>query len=69
MVEPLVNAIFSATIDQLALKLIKMREKHEGAQKPNYPSVVPAMVQARLGRKRRRAPLITTTKRLKYFSN
>ena len=69
-VQPTVGAMLGATVDQVASKLIEMRDKHDTALPPNLPIVVPEMVQAGSGRKRRLAPLYKkATKRFKYFSN
>ena len=62
--------MLGATVNQVASKLIEMSDKHDAAPPPNPPIVLPEMVQAKSGRKRRRAPLYKkATKRIKYFSN
>ena len=69
-VQPNVGAVLGATVDQVASKLIEMRDKHDAALPPNPPIVLPEMIQAGSGRKRRRAPLYKkATKRIKYSSN
>ena len=69
-VQPTVGAVLGATVDQVASKLIEMRYKHDVAPPPNPPIVLPEMVQAGSGTKRRRAPLYKkATKRIKYSSN
>ena len=69
-VQPTVGAVLGATVDQVASKLIEMRDKHDAALPANPPIVLPEMVQAGSGRKRCRAPLYKkATKRIKYSSN
>ena len=66
---PTVGAVLGATVDQVASKLIQMRDNNNAAPPPNPPIVVPEIVQAVSGRKRRRAPVYkTATKRIKYSS-
>ena len=66
---PTVGAVLGATVDQVASKLIQMRDNNNAAQPPNQPIVVPEIVQAGSGRKRRRAPVYKkATKRIKYSS-
>ena len=63
------GAVLGATVDQVASKLIQMRDNDNAAPPPNPPIVLPKIVQARSGRKRRRAPVYkTATKRIKYSS-
>ena len=69
-VPPTVGAVLGATVDQVASKLIEMRDKNGTAPPPNLPIVLPDMVQAGSGRKRRPAPLYKeATKLIKYSSN
>ena len=66
---PTVGAVLNATVDQVASKLIQMRDNHDAAPPPNPPIVVPEIVQAGSGRKRRRAPVNKKAiKRTKYSS-
>ena len=66
---PTVGAVFGATVEQVASKLIQMRDNNDTAPPPNQPIVVPESVQAGSGRKRRRAPVYKkVTKRIKYSS-
>ena len=68
--KPTVGAVLGATFEQVASKLIEMRDNHDSAPPPNPPIVVPAIVQAGSGRKRRRAPVYKkATKGIKYSSN
>ena len=67
---PTVNAVVGATVDNVASKLIQMRDNNDAASPPNPPIVVPEIVQAGSGRKRRRAPVYKkATKTIKYSSN
>ena len=66
---PTVGAVLGATVDQVASKLIQMRDNINAAPPPNPPIVVPEIVQAGSGRKRRRAPVYKkATKRINYSS-
>ena len=66
---PTVGAFLGATVDQVASKLIQMRDNNNAVPPPNPPIVVPEIVQAGSGRKRRRAPVYKkATKRKKYSS-
>ena len=68
--KPTVGAVIGATVDQVASKLIQMRDNHDAAPPPNLPIVVPEIVQVGSGIKCRRAPLYKkATKRIKYSSN
>ena len=53
-VQPTVGAVLGATVDQVASKLIEMRETHDAAPQPNSPIVLPEIVLAGSGRKCRR---------------
>ena len=65
-----VGAVLGAMVDQLALKLIDMRDKHDAAPPAIQPIVEPKMVQTGSGRKRHCAPLYTKAfKRVIYSSN
>ena len=66
---PTVGAVLGATVDQIASKLIQMRDNNNVAPPLNQPIVVPEIVQAGSGRKRRRPPVYKkATKRIKYLS-
>ena len=66
---PTVGAVLGATVDQVASKLIQMHDNNNAAPPPNPPIVVPEIVQAGSGIKRRRAPVYKkATKRIKYSS-
>ena len=63
-----VGVVLCATVDQVASKLIEMRDKQNDAPQPNPPIVVPEFVQAGSGKKRRsRSVYKTTPKRSKSF--
>ena len=65
-----VGAILDATVNQVASKLIQMRDNNEAAWPFNPTIVVPEIVQAVSGRKRRRMPVYKmASKRIKYSSN
>ena len=65
--KPTVGAILVATIDQVASKLIEMRDNQNNVPPPNPPIVVPEFVQACSGNKRRsRSIYKKTPKRTKY---
>ena len=67
--KPTVGAVLSVTVDQVASKLIEMRDNRKNAPPPNPPIVVPLFVQAGLGNKRRsRSVYKKTFKRTKYSS-
>ena len=69
-VQPTVGAVLGATVKQVTSKLIAIRDKHDAAPPANPPIVVPEIVKAGSGRKRRREPLYKrATKRIKYSSN
>ena len=60
-----VGAVLGAIIDQVASNLIQMRDNNNAAPPPNPPIVVPEIVQAGSGIKRRRAQVYkTATKRI-----
>ena len=70
VLKPTVGAVLGGTVDQVASNLIHMRDNHDAAPPPNPPNVLPEIVQAGLGRKRRRAPVYKkATKRIKNLSN
>ena len=52
--KPMVGAVLGATVDQVASKLIEMRNNQNDAPLPNPPIVVPELIQAGSGTKRRR---------------
>ena len=51
--KPTVGAVVGATVDQVASKLIEMRNNQYDASPPNPPIVVPEFVQAGSGKKQR----------------
>ena len=57
VLKPTVGAVLGATVDQVASKLIQMRDNHDSAPPPNPPIVVLEIVQAGYGRKRRHEPI------------
>ena len=48
-----VGAVIGATVDQVAAKLIEMRDNRNDAPPPNPPIVLPEFVKPGLGTKRR----------------
>ena len=63
------GAVLGATVDQIASKLIEMRDNQNEAPPTNPPIVVPEFVQAGSGNKRRsRSVYKKTPKRTKYSS-
>ena len=54
---PTVGAVVGATVDQVASKLIQLRDNNNAAPPPNPPIMVPEIVQAGSNRKRCRAPV------------
>ena len=65
--KPTVGAVLGATVDQVATKLIEMRDNQNDALLPNPPIVVPEFVQASSGNKRRsRSVYKMTHKRTRY---
>ena len=68
--KPTVNAVLNARVDQVASNLIQMGDNHDAPPPPIPLIVVPEIVQARSGNKRRRAPVYKkATKRFMYSSN
>ena len=67
--KPTVGAVLGATVDQVASKLIEMRNNQNDASLPNPPIVVPELIQVGSGKKRRRQSVYKTPKRTKYSSN
>ena len=57
VLKPTVGAVLGATVDQVASKLIQLRDNHDSAPPPNPPIVVPEIVKADYGRKRPHEPL------------
>ena len=51
--KPTVGAVLGATVDQVASKLIVMRNNQNDAPTPNQPIMLPELNQAGLGKKRR----------------
>ena len=70
VLKPTAGAVLGATVDQVASKLLEMRDNHASAPPPNPPIVVPEIVQAGSGKKHRHAPVYNKSpKRKKYSSN
>ena len=68
--KPTVGAILGATVDQVASKLIEMRNNQNDANPPNPPIMLPELNQAGSGKKRRsQTAYKTKPKRSKYSSN
>ena len=67
--KPTVGAVLGATVDQVASKLIEMRNNQNDAPPPNPPIVLPEFNQAGSGKKRRRRLVYKAPKRSKYSSN
>ena len=68
--KPTIGAVLGAMVDLVASNLIQTRDNHDAAPPPNPPFLVPEIVQAGSGKKRRRAPVYKkATKRSKYSSN
>ena len=66
--KPTVGAVLGATVDQVASKLIEMRDNQNDASPPNTPIVVPEFVQAGSGKKRHsRSVYKKTPKRTNYL--
>ena len=67
--KPTVGAVLGAPVDQVASKLIEMRNNQNDSPPPNPPIVVPEFVQAGSGNKRRnRSVYKKTPTRTKYSS-
>ena len=67
--KPTVGAVLGATVDQVASKLIEMRNNQNLAPPSNPPIMLPELNQAGLGKKRRsRTVYKKTPKRSKYSS-
>ena len=65
-----VGAGLGATVDQVASKLIEMRNNQNDTPPPNPPIMLPELTQARSGKKRRSQTVYKTKpKRRKYSSN
>ena len=68
--KPTVGSVLGATVDQVAYKLIEMRNNQNDAPPPNPPIMLPELNQAGSGtRRRRRTVYKKTHKRSKYSSN
>ena len=71
--KPTVGAVLGATVDQVASKLIEMRNNQNDAPPPNPPIMLPEFNQGGSGKKRRRVRKVVvykkTPKRSKYSSN
>ena len=68
--KPMVGAVLGATVDQVASKIIEMRNNQNDAPTPNSPNMLPELNQAGLGKKRRSQTLYKKKpKRSKYSSN
>ena len=69
MLKPTAGAVLGATVDQVASKLPEMLDTHDSAPPPNPPIVVPEIVKAGSGRKRRHSPVYNKALiRKKYLS-
>ena len=62
--KPTVGAVLGATVDQVVFKLIEMRDQQYDAPPPNPFIVVPVLVQAVSGKKRRRRSVYKKTLKL-----
>ena len=68
--KPTVGAVLGATVDQVASKLIKMRNNQNDAPPPSPPIMLPELNQVGSGKKRRRQTVYKKTpKRSKFLSN
>lgn len=68
--KPTVGAVLGATVDQVASKLIEMRNNQNDAPPPNPPIMLPELNQAGSGKKRRSQTVYKKKpKRSKYSSN
>ena len=68
--KPTVGAILGATVDQVASKLIEMRNQQNDAPPPNPPIILPVLNKAESGNKRRSQTVYKKKpKRSKYSSN
>ena len=66
---PTVGAVSGATVDQVASKLIEMRNNQNHAPPSNPPIVLPELNQMGSGNKRRRRLVYKAPKRSKYSSS
>ena len=68
--KPTVGAVLGATVDQVASKLIEIRNKQNDAPPPNPPIMLPELNQAGSGKMRRNQTVYNKKpKRSKYSSN
>ena len=68
--KPTVGSVLGATVDQVASKLIEMRNNQNDAPPLNRPIMLPELNQAGSGKKRRSQTVYTKkAKRTKYLSN
>ena len=68
--KPTVGGALGATVDQVASKLIKIRNNQNDAPPPNPPIMLPELNQAGSGKKRRSQTVFKKkSKRSKYSSN
>ena len=68
--KPTVGEVLGATVDQVASKIIEMRNNQNDAPPPNPPFMLPELNQAKSGKKRRRQSVYKKTpKRSKYSSS
>ena len=67
--KPTVGAVLGATVDQVASKLIAMRNNQNDEPPPNPPIVLPEFNQAGSGKKRRRRLVYKAPKHSKYSFN
>ena len=63
---PTVGAVLKATVDQVASKLIEMRNNHNDAPPSNPPIVLQKLNQMGSNKKRRRRLVYKAPKRSKY---
>ena len=67
--KPTIGAVLGATVDQVAFKLIEMRNNQNDAPLSNSFIVLPELNQAKSGNKHRRGLVYKAPKRSKYSSN
>ena len=68
--KPTISAVLDATVDQVASKLIEMRNNRNGAFLPNPPIMLPELNQAGSGKKWRSQTVYKKKpKRSKYSSH
>ena len=67
--KPTVGAVLGATVDQVAAKLLEMRNNQKDAPPSNPPIVLPELDQMGSVKKRRRRLVYKAPKRSKYSTN